>query len=246
VKISHWAVLFVFGAVCASAQSRLAELAPGRFLVASRQLSDPNFAETVVVILHHDRTGTGGLIINRASDKPLSDAIDLAEAKGRGDRVYAGGPVARTGLRALIRSRTKLDKSSLVLDDVYVVSNRTVLQRALAGNDAVRVYFGYCGWAAGQLERELLAHAWHVMPGSAKMIFDAEPESVWARLISQTDLRLVRLRFVGGRAVETGHGHVVQSQIHRELTAVMNQMVQHHGAQNRNTRHGEDHVLAVP
>jgi putative transcriptional regulator len=206
----------------------MADVAPGRFLVASRQLSDPNFAETVVLILHHDRTGTGGLIINRQSEKPLSESIDLAEAKGRNDHVYSGGPVARSGLRALIRSAKKPDESRPVFGDVYVVTSRTVLQRALAANDAVRVYLGYCGWAAGQLERELLAGAWHVMPADSRLIFDPDPESVWQRLISRTELRMVMLHFVRGGPVQPRHRDIVQPQVHGELAAVVDHVVEHH------------------
>jgi putative transcriptional regulator len=191
LKISQL-LLWLLASVSAMGQSRMADVAAGKFLVASKRLSDPNFAETVVLILHHDRTGSGGLIVNRQSERRLADSIDMAEAKSRNDRVYSGGPVARTGLRALIRSSKAPDQSRPVFGDVYVVTSRSVLQRALAANDAVRVYLGYCGWAAGQLDRELLAAAWHVMPADPQLVFDPEPESVWQRLISRTEMRLAR------------------------------------------------------
>ena len=178
----------------------MADVMPGKFLVASRYLDDPNFSRTVVLILHHDKSGTVGLVINRATDKRLSSVLDLKQAVGRNDPVYAGGPVARTGVRALMRSRVKVEDARPVLGDVYVVTNRNVLERALAGSAAVRVYFGYCGWAAGQLDRELLGKAWHVMPGDAEIVFDPDPESVWQRLIKRTELLLVRLRSVVGQA----------------------------------------------
>jgi putative transcriptional regulator len=148
-------------------------------------------------------------VINRSTDKPLSTVLDLKEAVGHDEPVYAGGPVARTGLRALLRSKTKLDDARPVLADIYVVTSKTVLERALGDRATVRVYFGYCGWGPGQLDSELAARAWHVMPGDPRLVFDAEPETVWRRLIGRTELRMARLLLVGGGAVESRNGNIV-------------------------------------
>ncbi len=68
--------------------------------MASRDLGDPNFAETVVLLLQYDEDkGAMGLVINRASDVPLKDVFkDIAEAKSRTDPVYIGGPVELTNV----------------------------------------------------------------------------------------------------------------------------------------------------
>ena len=63
--------------------------------MASRDLADPNFAETVVLLVHYDAQGGVGLILNRPTDVPLSRGLeDLKPAKERSDTVYLGGPVA--------------------------------------------------------------------------------------------------------------------------------------------------------
>jgi putative transcriptional regulator len=190
VKISHCGAALLLAASAAAGQQRIADVAAGKFLVASRHLPDPNFSETVVLVLHHGKGGTVGLIINRPTEKPLSAVLDLKQAAGRNDPVYAGGPVARTGIRALMRSKVKPDETPPVLGDVYVVTNRSALESALTGPAQIRVYFGYCGWVAGQLDREIMAGAWHVMAGEAATVFDADPQSVWPRLIRRTELRL--------------------------------------------------------
>src|SRR5262245_29568097 len=55
-------------------------LAKGKFLVASRLLGDPNFAETVVLLIEFGQSGTMGVIINRPTEAPLSTL--LPEVKG--------------------------------------------------------------------------------------------------------------------------------------------------------------------
>ena len=66
----------------------------GVFLVASPSLNDPNFRETVVLILEHGAQGTLGLILNRATSMLLSEALpEVSALKGTTHRLFAGGPV---------------------------------------------------------------------------------------------------------------------------------------------------------
>src|SRR5260370_33659907 len=60
------------------------ELATGKLLGARRSLQDPNFAETVILLVEHsDDEGTVGLILNRQSKIPLSRlSKDLAGRNG--------------------------------------------------------------------------------------------------------------------------------------------------------------------
>src|SRR5579864_4903059 len=85
------------------------KLAPGTFLVASRELGDPNFARSVVLLVHYDdENGAMGLIINRQTDVPLSKVFaELKEAKGRADPIYVGGPVETGTVLALLKSAIK-------------------------------------------------------------------------------------------------------------------------------------------
>src|ERR1700676_3254870 len=86
------------------------KLAPGTFLIASRDLGDPNFARAVVLLVHYDdENGALGLIVNRRTDVPLSKVFaELKEAKGRTDSIYIGGPVETGSVLALLKSASKL------------------------------------------------------------------------------------------------------------------------------------------
>src|SRR5882672_2802424 len=117
------------GARPAPAQSTQTHaLAAGKFLVASRDLLDPNFAETVVLLVHYDDDSVLGLIINRRTKVPISRAFpELPEsAKGRSDPIYSGGPVERAVALALLRSRGRPEGADPVFADVSLVSAKSL------------------------------------------------------------------------------------------------------------------------
>ncbi len=186
--------VYVSGTPMSSQSSGSSSLAPGAFLVASRDLQDPNFTETVVVLVHQDDTSWLGLIINRQTKVPLSEAFpNLKRLKGGSDPFYAGGPVSRSGVLALHRSRTSPKEAQRVFGDVSLISTKRLLDKTLAaGTDpgTFRAYLGYSGWTRAQLERELGLGMWHIMRGEADLVFDAEPDSVWRRLIQRTEVRI--------------------------------------------------------
>ena len=84
------------------------DLGIGKLLVASRGLGDPRFAGTVVLLVHYDEKGVVGLVLNRRTDVPLSQVLDLKAAKDRSDPVYLGGPVSPWAVFALFQSSAKI------------------------------------------------------------------------------------------------------------------------------------------
>jgi len=167
--------------------------AQGKFLVAGRGLGDPNFAETVVLLVGHSEQGTMGIIINRATKVKVSELLpEIKSLEQRDEIVYIGGPVARRNILLLIQSDGEPVESKLVFGDVYVSSSPELLEQ-LAGESGegtpFHVFAGHSGWAPGQLEAELAEGAWHILPASAAAVFDSEPSGVWPKLIDRTNLR---------------------------------------------------------
>src|ERR1700677_3003594 len=99
------------------------DLAVGRLLVASRDLGDPNFAKTVILLVHYDEDkGAVGLVLNKRTDVPISRVFhDLKEASGRSDPVYIGGPVELSSVLALLKSPAKPEGADKVFGDVYLI-----------------------------------------------------------------------------------------------------------------------------
>lgn len=186
------AVAALCGGLAASAQStREGDLGIGKILVASRDLSDPAFAESVILVIHYDEGGTVGLMINRRTEVPIARALrDLKVGADRSDPVYHGGPVEGTNVLALLRSRLQPDDAAPVFGDVYLVSTKALLERTLArgaGPAEFRVYLGYCGWSRGQLENEVRQGAWHIFNRNSDLVFDSDAKSLWHRLMARVE-----------------------------------------------------------
>src|SRR5580704_3278948 len=110
------------------------DLAVGRLLVASRDLGDPNFAKTVILLVHYNEDqGAVGLVVNKRTDVPISRVFhDMKEAGGRHDPVYVGGPVDLNSVLALLKSASTPEGADRVFGDVYLISNKNLLARTMA------------------------------------------------------------------------------------------------------------------
>ena len=186
--------LFAHTAQCQS--TRPADLRVGKLLVASRDLPDPNFARTVVLLVQFSDDGVIGLIINRRSQVPVSRVLDnMAGARGRQDAVYAGGPVGQTDILALLRAPKQPGDAKRVMGEVFLVSSKETLEETLAaatGPDKMHVFLGYAGWTEPQLQHEVDLGAWYIFQGSPEAVFNSEPDSLWPRLIRETEVRVAR------------------------------------------------------
>ena len=178
--------------------TRTTELAAGKLLVASRDLGDPNFAETVVLLVHYDEEGVIGLVLNRRTKVPINRALEEVKgAQDRTDPIYVGGPVGRSGILALLRSRTKVEGAEHVFGDVYLLAKAGLLEKTMAAGtqpEAFHVYAGYAGWTPRQLEGEVELGAWYIFSGDPSVVFSTRPEMVWSRLIERTEQHVAMAR----------------------------------------------------
>jgi len=179
-------------------------LAKGKFLVASRRLGDPNFAETVVLLIEYGQSGAMGVVINRPTEAPLSTLLPDVKGLQQTDVVYLGGPVGRNQMIILVRSGNQPKESLQVFADVYTISGRTVLQHLIdeVGKSAkFRAYLGYAGWAPGQLAMEVSQGGWYVLPADAATVFDKAAADMWPELIRRSEAEWVMDRKARRRPV---------------------------------------------
>lgn len=168
------------------------------FLVAARELSDPNFRQTVVLVTHPQEGGPWGVIINRPLQQRLSEVFtDQEKLKGRKDVLYFGGPVARDGLVFLVRSASPPPRSVALLRDVYFTGDTDWIDEQLKRPEptrGLRVYSGYSGWAPGQLQGEIARGGWHVHPADAETVFDKDPSRIWPELIERAATKQIHFQ----------------------------------------------------
>jgi len=161
------------------------------FLVASRALNDPHFGRSVVYLVEHDDNGTLGLIVNRSSTISLSEAVpDIEDGQAAAHALHYGGPVGQPMMLMLFRSESAAKGVAHVADDIYVSSDRRVLDEMLAAKkpvDELHFYIGYSGWGPGQLDFELGRDDWHVVAADTDAIFGGDSASLWNRLIERLE-----------------------------------------------------------
>jgi putative AlgH/UPF0301 family transcriptional regulator len=170
------------------------ELGPGKLLVASRELGDPNFAQTVILLVHYDAESVVGLMLNRRTDLPISRVLaQLEAAKSRSDPVYLGGPVETPTIFALLRSSDKLEGTEHVFGSVYWISTKAALEKTISSRPdpaVFHVYLGYAGWTPDQLKTELRLGGWFIFQADNQTIFNPNPDSLWQEMIKKTELNM--------------------------------------------------------
>jgi putative transcriptional regulator len=160
----------------------------GSLLVAAPALSDPNFARAVVLVLRSDENGALGVILNRPTNlEPGVVFPELKEGVGTYDgKLYRGGPISPTQLLILVRGLAAATVNGPeVLEKVFLSIDTDALgemTRLADGTDELRVYAGHAAWAPGQLEAEVRGGGWEIVPGTADLVFSADPGELWNEL----------------------------------------------------------------
>jgi putative transcriptional regulator len=170
------------------------DLGVGKLLVASPNLADPNFAKTVILLVHSDDQGFVGLILNRRTNLALSRVLEgLPGTKDRSDPAYLGGPVEVPAVIALLQSPDKVEGADRIFGGVYLISTKTLLEQTLAARpdpQVFHVYLGYAGWASDQLRKEVELGAWFIFPADPGVVFNSDPGSLWPQMIRKTEQKI--------------------------------------------------------
>lgn len=174
-------------------QAHRARLKPGALLLA-RDMSDPNFNATVVLLCQHGAEGSYGLVLNRPSHMPLSEVFDKPPAWATGEagdslsrrqRIHIGGPVQPEELQILQVTAEPVAGSYKVAPEVYLGGYWNDLKDILSIDPkTLRLFLGYSGWGTDQLAREVELKAWEVWEVDVKKLL-LGPEEAWLGGIGQ-------------------------------------------------------------
>ena len=161
----------------------------GRLLVATPVLGDPNFRRTVVLIVEHeDEQGSLGVVLNRPTDVPVERVLEpWTELVTSPSVVFSGGPVATSSALALALvpgtdepvGWHPLDGSPPRMSRLGLVDLDAPPGLLAPAITQLRVYAGYAGWGAGQLQSEIDEGAWYVLPGEPGDPFSPDPDQLW-------------------------------------------------------------------
>lgn len=165
----------------------------GRLLVASPSLGDPNFDRTVVLVLEHGEDGAVGVVLNRPSDTEVADPLPgWHRLAADPPVVFVGGPVSPDAAICLARSwpDERLEAYEPVVGPLGTLDLSIDPDDVSPALQAIRVFVGYAGWGAGQLEGEIAAGAWFVVDANPDDAMSGDPESLWRAVLRRQRGRL--------------------------------------------------------
>lgn len=163
-------------------------LSPGRLLVATPEMEDPNFARSVVLLLAHGDDGSLGVVVNRPGELPVTEVLPgLASAVSEPATMFAGGPVQPDGVIGLGRAEPGRGDDVTCLNPVIPGLGVVDLDQdpdVLAGQlSDLRLFAGHAGWTPGQLESELEQGGWFVVDARPGDAFCSVPDELWKRVL---------------------------------------------------------------
>ncbi len=166
------------------------------FLVARKELPDPFFRDSVVLVTHRAGPVPVGVIINRPTQLTVARVIpDLDQSPARETKVFFGGPVSAQALMVVFRAEAPPKDAIEVLEGVYLSSSAEVLRELLGRKvpaQGVRLFAGHASWAPGQLEAEIARRDWHLVRADARTLFESKPEDLWRELERRASAKMAR------------------------------------------------------
>jgi len=157
----------------------------GRLLISSGGLFDPNFRHTVVLVGEHNAEGAMGVVLNRALNVTVEQALPpLSDLVPPGGPLFQGGPV-QPGIPVLLA-----ELASPELVDVLVFGSVGFLVGDVSADIKpsilrARVFAGYSGWGPGQLEAEMAVDSWIIEPARVDDVFTDAPDLLWTRVLER-------------------------------------------------------------
>ncbi len=162
----------------------------GHFLVASRHLRDPNFVQSVVLMIHHDDEGAMGVVLNRPADKSVRDVWEMIgnDPCESDALIYVGGPVP--GPLVAVHALESFSEQE-VLPGLYVSTHRDALDWIVRKSDQpFRLYSGHAGWGEGQLDSELKMGGWLSTPATQSDVL-GDHEVLWKKVTQRIGLEIM-------------------------------------------------------
>jgi putative transcriptional regulator len=157
----------------------------GQLLLDGGNLHGSFFHRSVVLICQHDAEGAFGLVLNRPATAKVGEALvaDIPDSL-KELSLFVGGPV-QPGALSYLHADDFLPGAKVLqnLDYGHSLDDLTDIGLSLSPSKKVRLFAGYAGWSAGQLEAEMKRKAWLTHPASVELVFDTDPGTLWKTIL---------------------------------------------------------------
>ena len=150
------------------------KLNAGVFVKSTTALNDTLFEKATLFLTEYNQNGAVGFMINRLFGRTLNELEEFRHSTSF--PLYNGGPVDQEHLFFLHRRPDLIGDGASVGNGIYVGGNfrqavTAINNRSLSQKD-IKIFVGYCGWDAGELEAEVEEGSWEVTKAPAGAVFD--------------------------------------------------------------------------
>ena len=156
----------------------------GKLLIAEPFMGDANFDRSVVLLCEHNERGSFGLVLNQATTLTVGDVLDNMYSDLP---LYLGGPVEQNTLHFIHRLGNKIENSIPISEGLFWSGNfeevRKLLNFGAIKENDIRLFIGYSGWGAGQLEKEMNKNSWIVAKTDAETLFETPTKELWRAVL---------------------------------------------------------------
>ena len=162
----------------------------GQLILDGGKLHGSFFHRSVVLICQHDPEGAFGLILNRKTENKVGQALvaNLPE-RVKEQCLFLGGPVQQQAL-SFLHSDDYLPEANVManLNLGHSIDALMDLSESFSSTQKLKMFAGYAGWSAGQLDREMARRDWLVHPASLELVFNDEPGQLWREIMKLKDV----------------------------------------------------------
>ncbi|RDB31636.1 YqgE/AlgH family protein [Candidatus Similichlamydia laticola] len=169
-------------------------LGKGVFLIATPEIDSGTFFRSVILLCEHSPSGSFGLMINKPLELDIPEGLTHELPLDTGHlSIRAGGPVQTDQVMLLHDSVATHENTLKISDRIFLGSDLKLLREKATGNENLHLYFGYTGWASGQLEREIFEESWYIHPATHKYVFEVPDKKIWKTLLEDMGGRFASL-----------------------------------------------------
>ncbi|MBC7589106.1 MAG: YqgE/AlgH family protein [Chitinophagaceae bacterium] len=152
------------------------QITAGFILTSTSSLDDSIFQQSIIFITEKNEQGTIGFVINKLFPKTLNQLEEFKHSLPF--PLYNGGPVGTESLFFIHTRPDLIEGGTPIINGMYVGGNfKQAVHHINQKNilvQHIKLFIGYCGWDAGELEAEIAEGSWKVMDeisGTVEIVF---------------------------------------------------------------------------
>ena len=125
-------------------------------------MTDSNFMDSAIIIVSVNDDGCTGFVYNKIFQQPLNALSEFNHI--RNFPLYEGGPVDKEHLFFIHKRNDLITGGEEIGNDLYLGGDFpkavALINSGKLGENDIKIFIGYCGWDAGELEAEINEGSW--------------------------------------------------------------------------------------